>query len=108
MTADAIMQKVANVVRKALDDRFEDEFVFDPIVIVPKVDHDGDEYLHIYIVFDGDQKRLDPNWTLGLVDHILQKVTREELPHLPSKSFVEKSEWEEIYGNKYGEFARPA
>ena len=108
MTTEAVSQKVANIVRKALADRFKDEFVFEPIVVVPKVDHDGDEYLHIYIVFDGDQKRLDPDWTLGLVDLILQEVTREEVPNVPAKSFVEKSEWAEIYGSKYDGFARPA
>ena len=33
---------------------------FGPIVVVPRVDHDGDDYLRSYIVFEGDQKKLDP------------------------------------------------
>ena len=43
-----------------LTEPFQDEFVFDPIVVRPEIDHDGDEYLEIYVVFDRDQKNLDP------------------------------------------------
>ena len=67
MTINAeIPSRVAAIVRDWLTERFQDEFVFDPIIVEPEVDHDGDEYLKIYVVFDGDQKSLDPGWTLGL------------------------------------------
>ncbi len=60
MIAKEVTDKVADIVRELLTERFKDEFVFDPIIVEPKFDHDDEEYLNIYIVFDGDQDRLDP------------------------------------------------
>ncbi len=70
---------VETIVRETLAERFtDDEFVFDPIVVVPLVDEfgdgDGEEYLRIIIVFDGDQKRLDPGWTSGLIRRLEPKL----------------------------------
>ena len=56
MEAEA-KEKVKAIVRSALEERFADDFVFDPIVVIPEVDDyldDPLEYLHIIIVFDGD------------------------------------------------------
>ena len=94
MTTTTKLDHVADIVRRILAERFSDEFVFDPIEVIPKVDHDGDEYLHIYIVFDGDQKLLDPGWTVGLGARIWPMLEELGFPNPPSKSFVEKSEWE--------------
>ena len=60
MTTKTKLEHVADIVRETLAERFGDEFVFDPIEVIPKVDHDGDEYLHIYIVFDGDPEAAGP------------------------------------------------
>lgn len=61
MTTKVQTNAVANIVRETLAQHFKDEFVFDPIIVEPKIDHDGDKYLNITRVFDGDQKRLDPD-----------------------------------------------
>ena len=58
MTTEVETNKIADIVREMLTERFHDEFVFSPIIVEPRIDHDGDEYLHTYIVFDGDQNRL--------------------------------------------------
>ncbi len=88
----AAPEKVEKLVRGLLDERFGDQFVFDPIKVIPRIDHDGDEYLHIYIVFDGDQKLLDPDWTLGLATRISPQLVELGSLNPPSKSFIEKSE----------------
>ena len=96
---------VANIVKETLTQRFKDEFVFDPIIVEPKIDHDGDKYLSITIVFDGDQKRLDAEWTLGLTRRIrpkLMKLGIDDFLFL-SKSFIEKSEWEAVQEGRYFE-----
>ena len=98
-----VTRKVKSIVRKALDERFKDEFVFDPIIVQTRFDHDDDEYVDIWIVYDGDRKRLDPHWTAGLSGLILDQVTEDEVPVVPSKQFVEKSEWEEIFEPHYRE-----
>ena len=101
MISKSVTDQVAKIVEGHLKERFKDEFVFDPIIVRPQIDHDGDEYLDIFIVFSGDQKKLDPDWTLGLVPLITTDLIELGVSNVPSKSFVEKSEWETIYHGKY-------
>ena len=91
-TTEATIQEVTRIVREALEERFADEFVFDPIIVNPRIDHDGDEYLHMYIVLDGDIRNLDTAWTIRLRGIIIDE-TDEELS-VPSISFVGKEEWD--------------
>ena len=58
--------KIAGIAKNLLYERFGDDFVFDPIWVERKVDHDDDDYLELNIVFDGDQNKLDPGWTVSL------------------------------------------
>lgn len=92
-----LREKVAGIVRETLAERFAGEFVFDPITVIPAVDEygdgDGQPYLRIMIVFDGDQKALDPHWTSGLIRRIRPRLIAEGVEEFPSTSFVEKSEW---------------
>ena len=96
-------QKIAGMVRDALAQRFHDQFVFDPIVVRHETDHDGDEYLEIYVVFDGDQKNLGSGWKDGLYDRLWTESIAMGVPSVPGISFVEKSEWEEFMASRYGE-----
>ncbi len=92
-----LREKVADIVRTTLVEHFADKFVFDPIKVIPAIDEfgdgDGEEYLRIMIVFDGDQKALDPRWTSGLIRRIRPKLIDAGVEEFPSPSFVEKSEW---------------
>ena len=102
-----VTAKVAEIVRDTLSGRFTDgEFIFDPIIVASKTDHHNDEFVEITIIFDGDQKMLDADWTAGLINRILPKMDAEGIyvKHWPGKKFVEKSEWDEyqrtgIYGS---------
>ena len=89
--------EVAKIVRETLTERFADEFIFDPISVIPAVDEfgdgDGEPYLRIMIVFDGDQEALDPHWTSGLIRRIRPKLIEAGVEEFPSPSFVKKSEW---------------
>lgn len=86
---DEISELIRNVLRK----RFADELEFGPIVVLPRFDDDGEEYLHSYIVFDGDQKKLDPTWTLRLSRRLWSRAEKLGYPGIPIQSFVKKSEW---------------
>lgn len=97
-TTEATIQKVTGIVRDALEERFKDEFVFGPIIVEPRFDHEGDEYLKVYIVFEGDQQNLDPGWTLDLPGRIIGETEEDDLFRVPSISFAEKSEWEDALG----------
>lgn len=73
-------KNVQTIVRETIAERFSsDEFVFDPIVVVPMVDEfgsdaSGETYLRIIIVFDGDQKQLDSSWTSSFIRRIRPKL----------------------------------
>ena len=96
-------EKVQTIVRETIAERFSsDEFVFDPIVVVPMVDEfgsdaSGETYLRIIIVFDGDQKRLDSSWTSSFIRRIRPKLIEAGIGEFPSPSWVEKSEWWSLY-----------
>ena len=64
--------------------------------MIPKVDHEGRDYLHTYIVFDGNQNDLDPSWTMRLSGRVWQQAEELGFVAIPIQSFVEKSEWPEL------------
>ena len=99
-TPSEVFERVEKFVRKDLEGRFKEEFVFDPIIVNPELDHYGDEFLHIYIIFDGDQKKLDPRWTNGIEDRLLMHLPEDMLPHTPGHAFIEKSEWKEVHDER--------
>lgn len=91
-----LREKVASIFAEALEERFGDELVFNPIIVIPKVDDYGEDvfpYIHVYVVFDGDQAKLDPDWTLTLTRRIRPSLIEAGVEEFPVKSFVSKSEW---------------
>ena len=96
-TPKHVLKRIEEIVRKAVEGRFAGEFVFDPISVIARQDHWNEERVFIYVVYDGDPDKLDPGWTMGLVDLVLQQVTEEDLPIVPFKHFIHKSEWEEFH-----------
>ncbi len=90
-----VLEKVADIARDMVNERFGDDFVFDPIFVKEKVDHDGDEYLQIYIIYDGDYKNLDPGWTVGMGLRMMPALLEIGVSEPPGHSFIEKTEWEE-------------
>ena len=96
-TPQGVIDKVGKLVRKDLEGRFKDEFVFDPIIVNPELDHYGDEFLHVYIIFDGEQKNLDSKWTIGIERRLFDQLPEEEWPLYAGHSFISKSEWKRIY-----------
>lgn len=95
MTTLLDSDRVAGIVRQLLFERFGDTFDFGPILVEREFDHDGDEYVHVYIVFDGDQDKLDPSWTSSLSGRLWPHLVEMGFDSPPSKSFIEKSEWAE-------------
>ena len=100
MIEQELREKVADIVRSTLVEHFADKFVFDPIKVIPAIDEfgdgDGEAYLRIMIVFDGDQEALDPGWTSGLIRRIRPRLIEAGVREFPSPSFVKKSEWPQL------------
>ena len=87
---------IGTMIRELLEEHFKDLFVFDPIVVEVKTDHEGDDYLHTYIVFDGDFDKLDPGWTVDLSEKLWPHTKALGYPAIPIQSFVAKSEWKQL------------
>ena len=64
-TKPETLRKVENTARMTLEKWLGDELVFGLIIAEPWFDiMDNEEYIHMYIVFEGDYKRLDPRFDL--------------------------------------------
>ena len=98
-----VKQQVIDLVRADLSEKFgpDDPIVFDPIIIDLRFDPDDEPYLHIYVVYDGDDDLMEPLWTADLPGRLWSKLTAMGIPELPGKSFVEKSEWEEVLAERF-------
>ena len=99
-TKEERFDKVKEIVRKDLEGHFRDLFAFDPIVVHQAVDEygdgDGEVHLRILIIFDGDQDRLDPGWTVGLIRRIRPKLIAVGVEEFPVPSFIKRAEWQSM------------
>ncbi len=96
MTVEEATNEVKQLIETLLRERFKDEIEFGPIVVMPRFDHDGEEYLRSYIVFKGDQEKLDPTWTLRLSRKLWPLAEKHGYTGIPIQLFVEKSEWPDL------------
>lgn len=87
LNAEAL-EKVKEVFAETLRERFEGELDFGPIVVTPDVDWCGDDYLRVLIVVDGDMKRLDSKWTVGLITRVRPKLEAVGVTEFPSPTFI--------------------
>ncbi len=96
------LEQVRDIVARTLAERFGPEgLVFDPIIVKPDLDQDGDDILLIKIIFDGDPEQLDPRWTMGIVGRIYPKMKAIPVTAYPITYFIEKSEWEDPYNHLF-------
>ena len=108
MYSREVADKVGKLVGDSLREHFKDEFVFDPIVVQPAIDHDGDEYLDIFIIYEGDYKKLDPGWSSGLPMLLRPDLLELGVTSVPYHSFVPKSDWKEVFKEKHPRAYEPA
>ena len=92
-TVEEATDEIKQLIHDLLSERFKSELEFGPIVVMSRVDDDGEGYLHSYIVFHGDQKMLDPTWTLRLSRLLWSRAEDLGYPGIPIQLFVERSEW---------------
>ncbi len=113
MITDTDRAHIVRITRKLLEERFQDEFVFDPIVAVPEIDHYGDEFVEVYVVvdnsFDGETKTIDPVWANALEWRVIEELEKVgvTLSQYPGVSFVPESDWKKMYRKRYGVYESP-
>ena len=91
-----IERKISEIVKADLYERFPTGFVFDPIRVFPWTDHMGDDYLKVFIIYDGKMEDLDPALTYGLKTRLKPKLRALNINDHVSDGFVEKSEWDSL------------
>ncbi len=94
MITQDVHDAIVKMVYEDLTGRFKGEIEFGPIDIQQEIDQYGDPYLHIRIVFDGDQGKLDAKWTSGLIPRLLPQLVDLGIEYVPSNSFFSKEDWE--------------
>lgn len=100
MMKPELCEKVASITADLLEEHYGDKFVFDPIVVIPEIDdHYSDDvfpYLEIYIVFEGDQSKMDRGWKGDLIGLLIDELEEVGIDDFPSPRFVPKSGWNNL------------
>ena len=108
MISREVADEVGRLVGLSLRERFKDELNFDPIVVEPAIDHDGVDYLDIFIIYDGDSCKLDPDWSSGLSMLLRPDLFNLGVTSVPSHSFVPRSDWKEVFKEKHPKAYEPS
>ena len=97
----AVAAKVKAAVAKVLADQYGAEAVFDPIVVVPRDDGDGETYLHVYMVFDEGAIKTDARRRIRFLGLLAEELGEGFAPEVLTKSYIPRSEWPELSSNPY-------
>ena len=93
---EVIERQISEIVKADLYERFPTGFVFDPIRVYPRTDHMGDDYLKIFIIYDGNGDDLNAEHTVGLMTRLKPKLRALNINDHIADGFVEKSEWDSL------------
>ena len=83
MELEEIERQISKIVKADLYERFPSGFIFDPIKVYPRTDHTGEDYLKVFIIYDGKMEDLDAAQTVGLITRIKPKVRALNHQRLP-------------------------
>lgn len=97
----AISTRVKAAVTKVLADQYGPDTVFDPIVVVPRDDGDGEVYLHVYMVFDESAIKIDTHKDVKFLALLSAELGEDMALEVLTHSFIEKSGWPEYSRNPY-------
>ena len=95
----AVAAKVKAAVSKVLAQQYGPDTVFDPIVVVPTDDGDGEVYLHVYMVFDENAIEIDTYKDIKFLGLLAEELGEDMSPEVLTHSFIEKSGWPEFSRN---------
>lgn len=97
----AVAEKVKAAVAKVLAEQYGPDVVFDPIVVVPRDDGDGETYLHVYMVFDEEITKIDALKSIEFIGLLANELGDDMSPEVLTKSFIPKSGWPEFSRSPY-------
>ena len=99
MKDDDDLQEVRSIVRREIAKTFPNDIEFGPIVVHHSDDDfdENDQLLQILLIFNGDQKQLDPSAMISLLNNIHEELLSSGVDEFPITSFIEKSEWDQMF-----------
>ena len=95
-TPKEVTEEVARIAWELLDERYGNTLPLDRIAVIPKIDRYGDEYLAIYIVYEGRPEMLDTKWALRFPVLMGPELRQLGVDTFPSTSYVPSDEWGEM------------
>ena len=98
-TPKHVVKKINGIVRQIVKEEMPDGLTMEDVCVVAHEDPFGDETVFVYVVYGGDYRKLDPDWTTSLPRKILKRLKEDELDTVLFKYFVHKSEWPRYYKN---------
>ena len=95
-----VCQTVERLVRDELDRRFRGRFDFDPVEAEVRPDLDGEPYMRVWIVFDGegDAERIKDlaDGVYGLMLGLEKKLPKDAEGLLLLPAYLTRAEWDEL------------
>ena len=92
---EKIARQVAVIIREHLAGAFPPEVVFDPIEVVPDIDCEGKDSLHITVVCDGEVSLLDPAKLNAITVAMWPQLAALGVQSIPAESYIDKAEYDE-------------
>ena len=91
-----LLDRAREVIIEAIRSRYDVPFV--KITVTPDLDRDGDEFLWVKAVYDGQPENIDTRKSITMVREIRPKLAVEAFPVISyiAKSDLKKSELEAI------------
>ena len=85
-------RQISKIVKADIHEQFPYGFIFDPIRVYPRTGHMSDDYLKVFIIYDGKMEDLNPALTYGIMTRIKPKVRALGIKDDLSDGFVEKAD----------------
>ena len=85
--------KVKTAAANVMARQYGPDSMFDPIAVVPRDDGDGEEYVHVYIVFDEDTTKIETLNSIEFIGLLAHELGEDMSPEVLTKSFLPRSGW---------------
>ena len=85
--------KVERLYLESLEREFGKSLTFDPILVEPTKNSEGEETFRVTIVYAGNRGRPNPKKTVAVLTYMMDHMEELGLPPVPIVSFVPKSEY---------------
>lgn len=92
LTAELAGQ-VERLYRESLEREFGKSLTFDPILVEPTENSEGEETFRVTIIYSEEGGRPNPKKTVAVLTSMMDRMEELGLPPVPIESYVPKSEY---------------